>query len=95
MVVVGNFRNRAELRRKPRRQFHYAATVLIDEKGTRCECSIADISESGARIVLEKECNLPDRFVLLLTSSGKARRSCRVVWRNGMTIGVSFPDANP
>ena len=31
MVVVGNYRNRAELRKKPRRQFHYDAKILKDK----------------------------------------------------------------
>jgi len=94
MVVVGNFRNRAELRKKPRRQFHYVAKVVIDESGTVVPCSIADISETGARIVLESDTMLPDRFVLLLTATGEARRYCHVVWRSGTAVGVTFPQTN-
>jgi hypothetical protein len=92
MVVVGSYRARADLRRKPRRHFHYNAKILISEKGVPHSCSIADISESGARIVLEKDEELPPRFVLLLTKSGGARRICRVVWRTGRTVGVEFPE---
>jgi hypothetical protein len=91
MVVVGNFRNRAELRRKPRRQFHYSASVLLDGTSLPVACAISDISETGARIVLEAERELPERFILLLTSSGEARRHCRLVWRNGLAAGVEFP----
>jgi len=91
MVVVGNFRNRAELRRKPRRNFHYNASILIDATSAPCPCAIADISATGARIVLEAECELPERFILLLTPSGEARRHCRLVWRNGLAVGVEFP----
>jgi hypothetical protein len=91
MVVVGNFRNHAELRRKPRRQFHYNASVLLDAKSVPQPCEIADISATGARIVLAKECELPERFILLLTRSGDARRHCRLVWRDGLAAGVEFP----
>jgi hypothetical protein len=94
MVVIGNFRNHAELRKKPRRHFHYNARILIDEKGTTVQCSISDISETGARVTLESDCPLPERFMLLLTQTGAARRRCRVVWRTGATIGIEFPDAN-
>ena len=90
MVVVGNYRARAELRKKPRRQFHYNAKVLTEDKQVY-PCAIADISESGARIVLATECELPKRFVLLLTRAGEARRYCRLVWRDGLTAGVEFP----
>jgi PilZ domain len=90
MVVVGNYRNRAELRKKPRRQFHYNASVLLDAKSLQ-PCAIADISATGARLVLATECQLPERFILLLTPSGEARRHCRLVWRNGLAVGVEFP----
>jgi len=95
MVVVGNYRNRAELRRKPRRQFHYDASILLDDKSSPCACALADISETGARIVLESERELPERFILLLSRGGEARRRCRVVWRNGLTVGVEFLAPHP
>jgi hypothetical protein len=92
MVVVGNFRNRAELRKKPRRQFHYNASILTDGTSPPRTCAIADISETGARLLLESDSELPDRFLLLLSRNGDARRKCRVVWRNGLAIGVEFPN---
>jgi hypothetical protein len=93
MVVVGNYRNRAELRKKPRRQFHYSARIVTDNQTPQLSCSIADISESGARLTLENDVDvLPESFVLLLTPDGRTRRHCRVVWRDGSTIGVEFPD---
>jgi PilZ domain len=95
MVVVGNFRNRAELRKKPRRQFHYNANLLIEGEKIPRPCAIADISDSGARLQLEAECELPERFILLLTKGGEARRHCRVVWRDGLFVGVEFPLAQP
>ncbi len=92
MAAAGTSRTRAELRRKPRRQFHYSARILTKKNGSARTCSIADISETGARIVLAKDEELPDRFVLLLSATGEARRICRVVWRTGLTVGVQFPD---
>jgi PilZ domain-containing protein len=91
MVVVGKFRNQAELRRKARRNFHYNASVLLDGTSSPQPCAISDISETGARIMLQAECELPERFILLLTPSGEARRHCRLVWRNGLSAGVAFP----
>jgi hypothetical protein len=93
MVVVGNYRTRAELRKKPRRQFHYSASILIGDKTPPCPCSISDISASGARIILESARDLPERFFLLLNQSGEARRRCRIVWREGLMVGVEFPPA--
>lgn len=92
MVVAGNYRKRTELRKKPRRQFHYSARILTDQNGPPHACSIADISETGARLELANDAELPERFMLLLTKTGDARRRCRVVWRTGLTVGVEFPD---
>jgi hypothetical protein len=92
MVGVGNSSNRAELRKKPRRQFHYNAAILTDGKTPPRTCAIADISETGARLLLESDSELPNRFLLLLSRNGEARRKCRVVWRNGLLVGVEFPN---
>ncbi len=92
MVVIGNYRNRAELRKKPRRHFHYNARILVDTTTPPVACSISDISESGARLSFEGEHELPETFTLLLTMNGGARRRCRVVWRDGSALGVEFPD---
>jgi hypothetical protein len=92
MVVIGNFRRGAELRKKPRRNFHHSARILIDGKNPPRSCLISDISESGARLVLKSDDELPERFTLLLSKAGDVRRICRVVWRAGLNIGVRFPD---
>ena len=91
MVVIGNYRTRAELRKKPRRQFRYSARIIVDSKTPPIVCSISDISEGGARLSLERDDVLPDTFMLLLTPNGQARRHCRIVWRTGLTLGVQFP----
>jgi hypothetical protein len=95
MVVVGNYRNHAELRKKPRQPFHYTARIVTDPTTPQLSCTIADISESGARLTLEHDNDkVPETLVLLLTPNGGARRHCRVVWRDGSTVGVEFPDGD-
>lgn len=92
MVVVGNFRGRAELRKKPRRQFHYEARIFIAKDEPLLPCTIADISEGGARLVLETGQELPKRFTLLLTRGAGTRRHCKLVWRDETAAGVAFVD---
>lgn len=92
MVVVGNFRTRAELRKKPRRQFHYDAKILKDKDSSPIACAISDVSASGARLNLETDVELPETFILLLTRNGHARRHCHLIWRDGMSVGVKFRD---
>jgi hypothetical protein len=71
MVVIGNFRSRAELRKSPRRQMHYNAAIAIAGDNQPHLCRIVDISNTGARLQLEEDCELPYRFLLLLTKGGR------------------------
>jgi hypothetical protein len=90
MALARHSRSRAELRKKPRRAFQYAAKIFKDTKSRPLACTISDISESGARLTLDGGGELSDRFVLLFTRNGSTRRRCRVVWRSGSTVGVAF-----
>ena len=95
MGAIAGRRTGNELRKKPRRQFHYQAKILTSETGRPSACAIADISQTGARIVLAADEELPRQFLLLLSSQGSARRRCRLVWREGLTVGVEFPESGP
>lgn len=89
MAAIGN--KGSDLRRKQRRLFHHAARIVTGKDATPVPCCLADVSDSGARLSVEEGVeSLPDSFVLLLTESGVPRRYCRVVWRTGSMIGVTF-----
>src|SRR5262245_47945735 len=49
-----------------------------------------DVSEAGARIVLDAADRVPREFSLVLASDGSVRRLCRVVWRLNDQIGVCY-----
>lgn len=51
---------------------------------------LSDASDLGACIDAEDAAIVPDRFTLLLSGNGKARRTCRVVWRKPRQVGVKF-----
>lgn len=89
MAAVASNRGKADLRKHARKPFHWRATILAGAEPPR-SCMVTDVSESGARIKLDKSGELPDKFVLLLTSSGTTRRMCRVVWRTKKEAGVKF-----
>jgi hypothetical protein len=89
MVTAASNRGKADLRKHARKPFHWRATILAGAEPAR-SCMVTDVSESGARLKLEKSSELPDKFVLLLTSSGTARRMCRVIWRSKKEAGVKF-----
>jgi hypothetical protein len=66
---------------------------LMGIDGTwRRNCQLADISTSGARVIVSgtiEGLNLKE-FFLLLTSTGLAFRRCELVRVNGDEIGVRF-----
>jgi hypothetical protein len=90
MAGLETSRGTRELRKKRRRQFHYQAKILTSKIGPPQACAIADISDSGARLMLESEQDLPPRFLLLLSARGSARRICRLIWQKGLSAGVEF-----
>ena len=54
-------------------------------------CMVTDISASGARLYSETE--MPETFTLSVTGEdADIRRECRVVWRLGGEVGVTFTD---
>lgn len=58
----------------------------------RRSCKIMDVSETGARLVVETSIegiNLRE-FFLLLSSTGLAFRRCELAWVNGEEIGATF-----
>jgi hypothetical protein len=76
-------------RKAPRRQMRYSAWLAFDGDESHV-CALNDISETGARLDVDDSNALPDRFILLLSANGAARRHCQVVWRQPRQIGVHF-----
>jgi hypothetical protein len=50
---------------------------------------ITDISRQGARLFADG-IEIPDQFHLTITGEVGGRRECKVVWRLGGEIGVTF-----
>lgn len=90
MVMSENSRSRAEQRKHRRQPLRYSAKIMMDGEEPARACTSSDVSQSDGCLVLDKDGELLDRFVLLLSANGGAQRRCRVIWRDGMTIGVKF-----
>jgi hypothetical protein len=59
-------------------------------KKTSVPCTIRDVSVTGAGLELVGSFRAPDQFTLILSDG--LRKSCKVAWRRGKRIGVSFTD---
>ena len=54
------------------------------------DCTVVDVSDGGARIIVASSERLPKEFWLILSRNGGRRRKCRIVWRSGGEIGVAY-----
>jgi hypothetical protein len=54
------------------------------------QSSIINISQSGAKLNLPEDIELPKRFDLLLTRDGSVARKVELAWRSETTIGLKF-----
>jgi PilZ domain len=72
---------------------HGIGAHMMGIDGTwRRDCTMEDISETGAKLTVEgsiEGLHLKE-FFLLLSSTGLAYRRCELAWVNGDQIGVTF-----
>jgi hypothetical protein len=70
----------------------YPVHIMAIDGTWRRACKLEDVSESGARLLLETSVanlNLKE-FFLVLSATGLAFRRCELAWVNGRQIGASF-----
>lgn len=53
-------------------------------------CLLVDVSAIGAKLQVETPGDMPEEFAIVLSYRGVPRRNCRVVWRSGEYVAVSF-----
>jgi len=63
------------------------AKIIADARSPVIDCNVVDYSVGGACLEVNGQVALPPRFELLF---GGAKKRCRVVWKAGRRLGVSF-----
>lgn len=58
--------------------------------GASIECIVADVSETGAKIVVQAGVELAEQFDLHFTRDGKVSFKSKVVWRKDDEVGLEF-----
>jgi hypothetical protein len=81
-----------ERRRHRRYAINRIAKLQADATTLPRDCMITDISKEGARLFADG-IDVPDQFHLLISGEKGDRKECRVVWRLGGEIGVTFVGA--
>ena len=65
------------------------AQIVADGLAAPIDCAILNYSQSGAALLVPRFTAVPDAFRLLIDPDG-AMFACRVRWRSGSRVGVSF-----
>jgi hypothetical protein len=78
-----------EQRRSLREKVQFAAWIDVGNGAAQRDCTVVDVSEDGARIMVASPAELPQEFYLVLSKHG-TRRRCRLVWRSDEEVGMSY-----
>lgn len=78
-----------KVRRQESRQPVFRHGRIVLSGGGTADCTIIDVSESGARIQLDGAKNIPELVTLKIIATGAARRA-RVMWRTENQAGLAF-----
>jgi PilZ domain len=76
-----------EHRIAPRRRVLKAGSISFG--GGVIDCTVRNVSDTGAALEVVTPLYIPDRFMLIVQSDN-IRRPCQVVWRKERRIGVTF-----
>jgi hypothetical protein len=76
-----------ETRHAPRHRVSKAAT--IDFIGGAIDCTVRNLSTTGAAIEVSNQGGIPEKFTLVMPEDG-LHLPCQIVWRSGCRIGVTF-----
>jgi hypothetical protein len=74
--------------REVRRVRHLSAWIRAEGR-VLYECQVLDISQQGAKVVVQTPSAVPDRFELAFFQGGQSR-VCEVIWRRSKMLGVRF-----
>lgn len=81
----------SDRRSAPRHRVYKRGQVVLPNLVSAIDCTIRDISATGARLRVEGHFIAPEKFELSIPSMGVRRRVCRR-WQSGKELGVEFVD---
>jgi hypothetical protein len=76
-------------RTQERKRALLGARIVFNNRSSVIDCTVRDLSEAGARLVLGHPLPLPSVFELEMPSKGQTRR-CELRWAAGLACGVRF-----
>ncbi len=81
--------NEKDNRSSQRRRTVLTGRVVFNNRSSVLDCTVRDLSETGARISFAAVSELPPEFELEIPNKGQ-RVQARLMWSRGATHGVMF-----
>lgn len=78
-----------ESRQAERIRSFLRAKIRFNNQNSTVDCIVRNISETGAKIELDKATSVPSLFDLEIPQKGRTYRA-RIMWRDAEAIGVEF-----
>ena len=78
-----------EHRQASRRRLFKAGKISF-ESGGAIDCTVRNLSQTGAALEVASPIAIPENFTLLINDEQQMHTRCRVVWRKENRIGVQF-----
>jgi hypothetical protein len=79
-----------ETRKSLRKSMGAKAWIRLDGGFSVRPCVVADLSDTGVRIVIDAPETIAGIFSLLMSRNAGSGQRCRVKWRRGSQIGAEF-----
>jgi hypothetical protein len=79
--------------RKPRHRVEQHAWLTLDGGFAKKNCTVLDLSLTGARLRVDNADAIDGKIDIAFTGDVRKTTPCRLVWRDGSTIGVEFLSA--
>ena len=73
----------------PRQKVLKAAKIISMDNKTVLDCTVRNLSDTGAQLVIEKNVSVPDEFQFFL-ANGDTVRDAVLAWHRGDRVGVKF-----
>ena len=78
-----------EQRKHPRHRTLKAGRIVFNHKFSVIDCTVRNLSDGGACLVLASSVGIPECFDLTIEPD-RETRPCRVAWKSENRIGVAF-----
>ncbi|HLH88997.1 MAG TPA: PilZ domain-containing protein [Xanthobacteraceae bacterium] len=79
-----------ERRSVTRTRIRHNAEIVVERRSAETmQCTLHNVTNTGACLTLASTYRVPDTFELTF-DHGRSRRPCRVKWRTNDQLGVSF-----